>query len=470
MWNLEGHRSSPTAWFIAALVIIPHFAKAQDDPPNPSPLLTDELLFVPPPTQGMARANSSEKVIDAPAVYVVKDLGTLGGTSSTAFGVNASGQVAGSAMSSDRFNHAFITGPDGAGMTRLADGGLGSNGYGINDLGQVTGAQLHAFITGPNGGGLTDIGTLGGTDSAGIGVYTSGQVVGESLTTGNSTYHAFITGPNGVGIRDLGTLGGGYSTAHSINNDGQVAGYSSRWDRYGNFGAFITGPDGTGMTYIGTLGGDYSLGLAINSQGQVTGSAATSGNRIANAFITGPNGVGMTDIGNLGGRGSLGFGINDNGDVVGRAELPDWTSTAFVYRDGLLLDLNALIGVAVSRLTLTQALQINNAGQITAWGVDSESHPSEYHGYLLTPVSLALSKLLMKVQDVGAGESLVVQVTHAQTYYAVPDIQATCAMLTAFLHTVSAQSGKGISQTDAEKLQVDAQTIVVSINCKQNST
>ena len=60
--------------------------------------------------------------------------------------------------------------------------------YGINDAGQVVGESdtaagaHHAFITGPNGVGMTDLGTLGGDYSLAYGINDAGQVVGESNT------------------------------------------------------------------------------------------------------------------------------------------------------------------------------------------------------------------------------------------------------------------------------------------------
>jgi probable HAF family extracellular repeat protein len=54
----------------------------------------------------------------------------------------------------------------------------------------------HAFITGPNGVGMTDLGPLGFNFSTAYGINNVGQVVGYSATPNG--YHAFITGSNGV--------------------------------------------------------------------------------------------------------------------------------------------------------------------------------------------------------------------------------------------------------------------------------
>ena len=159
--------------------------------------------------------------------YSVTDLGTLGGGTSKGYGINASGQVTGEAVTAGGVFHAFLYTP-GSGMIdlRTLRGGT-STGYAINASGQVTGAavtangQLHAFLY-TSGNGMIDLGTLGGGTSKGYGINASGQVTGEAVTAGG-VFHAFLYTPGG-GMIDLGTLGGGTSTGYAINASGQVTG------------------------------------------------------------------------------------------------------------------------------------------------------------------------------------------------------------------------------------------------------
>src|SRR5438445_2790146 len=71
----------------------------------------------------------------------------------------------------------------------------------------------------------TDLGTLGGTSSGAIAVSASGQVVGESTTTGDTATHAF-SWTSGGGMVDLGTLGGTISVSIAVSEPCQMAGSS----------------------------------------------------------------------------------------------------------------------------------------------------------------------------------------------------------------------------------------------------
>ena len=168
--------------------------------------------------------------------------------------------------------------------------------------GQVTGdastagGATHAFRWTPSGG-MQDLGTLGGTTSVAPAINAQGQVTGFADTAGGAQ-HAFRWTPSG-GMRDLGTLGGTTSCAPAINAQGQVTGHA---DTAGGFGhAFRWTPSG-GMRDLGTLGGPFSYASAINARGQVTGFANTASGA-AHAFRWTASG-GMRDLGTLGGPSS----------------------------------------------------------------------------------------------------------------------------------------------------------------------
>ena len=273
--------------------------------------------------------------------YATYDTGRLGGDFAVGFGVNASGQVAGlsylihdTGYHEPLYDHAFLSGPSSltpgqvGAPGKLKDlgtlGGLQSEAFGLNDAGQVTGyaeiaTRAHrAFLSDANGGTLHDLGTLGGTSSVGRSVNAAGEVIGESTLVGGAT-HAFISGANGGPLKDLGTLGGTTSFAHGINASGQVAGNATTAD--GSSHAFLSALNGGVLRDLGTLGGTTSSALGVNDFGQVVGSA-TLANGETHAFLF-SNGV-MTDLNSLLGPGFLGTGyllsatgISNTGYIVG---------------------------------------------------------------------------------------------------------------------------------------------------------
>jgi probable HAF family extracellular repeat protein len=309
----------------------------------------------------------------------VRELEHLGDRYPKSSGINNAGQVVGylETDSGAGSRHAFITGPNGRGMfdlgemfeVELPEGRFrDSYAYGINDDGKVVGYTWNpgpeAFITGPNG---LDYRDLGGRYSVASGINTAGQAVGFVDHPGQ----AFITGPDGKGATELGTLGGLESAASDINDIGQVVG-SSTTTAEAAYHAFITGADGEGMRDLGTLGGLDSYASAINNAGQVVGSSRFTGEEFSgpyHAFITGPDGTGMRDLGTFGGIDSYSYasGINDDGQVVGYSSTASGANHAFITgpAGNDLVDLNSLLDLP-DEVTLTEAVDINNAGQVVA--------------------------------------------------------------------------------------------------------
>jgi probable HAF family extracellular repeat protein len=298
------------------------------------------------------------------------------------FGINDAGQVAGWSYNKGEIStsakYAFITGPDGIGITELgtlAPGGGHSSAHGVNNAGKAVGGSQtaegadHAFITGPDGVGMRDLGTLG-RYSVAKNINDAGQVVGQYGTDGGDGI--FITGPDGIGMRKLGMLG---DSALDINEAGQVVGlfYPTT-----TVHAFITGPDGVGMRDLGTLGGSFSYAHGINEAGQVAGWAGNA-NRTTRAFITGPDGMGMRDLGALADDGGYGSSwahdINDAGQVVGSSSAQGGFSNFHAFITGPngegMMDLNSLVNLPPG-VTLTEATAVNNNGQVVAMGLIPE--------------------------------------------------------------------------------------------------
>jgi probable HAF family extracellular repeat protein len=244
------------------------------------------------------------------------DMGALGGSSTDGRDISDSGQVVGvSYLTGDATYHAFLY--DGTLHDLGTLGGTLSAGDGINDSGQVTGSstttggEFHAFLwtpTTPNGasGTMIDLGTFGGTTN-GLGINDSGQVAGYSHTTGDET-RAFLwtpTTPNGTSgtMIDLGSLGGVHSWARAINTSGQVTGNSTTTGAGDFQHAFLwtpitpNGVDGA-MIDLGTLGGNFSAAIDVNARGHVIGVSNTADNPHARPFVYTSN-SGMVDLATL---------------------------------------------------------------------------------------------------------------------------------------------------------------------------
>lgn len=314
----------------------------------------------------------------AQTVYLVKDLGTLGGTLSAATSVNDGGAIVGYAfLPGDHQARAFYD--DGGGMIDLGTlGGAQSEATHISRMGDVVGSanlpdgSRHAFRW--RGGTLEDLGTLGGTVSIARWVNDRGDVVGSSLGAGDQHERAFLW-RDGV-LTDLGTLGGTDARAYCVNNFGDIVGFAripandelhaALW-RHGM------------LTDLGTLGGWASHAYAINDAGKVCGWSMKVPNYVSHAFVW-SEGV-TIDLGTLGGAYSAAYAINAHGDVVGASVDAQGVRRAFRWDGEKMLDLNALIPAGSDWLLVT-AFAISDDGVIV--GVGRRGDGSS-HAFKLTP-------------------------------------------------------------------------------------
>lgn len=275
-------------------------------------------------------------------------LPTLGGTNASYGGINNRGEIAGLAEED-------IIDPDCPG--KVAVNGLGP---------QVL--DFEAVIWGPRPGEIRKLRPLKG-DSVGIAcsINESSQVVGTSGKCSNTILPGPTAGPHAVlwekdgSVHDLGNLGGTVNpavlavgnSALSINNRGHVSGVSALPNSKVNgcsedslnplcfpFHPFLWTKD-TGMRDLGVLPGDFvGAGLAINNKDEVVGPSFSA---------PGPS---------------------------------SGSPRAFLWRDGRMHDLNALVPPD-SPLYLLIAYGINESGEIAGFGVDAVT--GDVHAFLATP-------------------------------------------------------------------------------------
>ena len=159
----------------------------------------------------------------------IGDLGSLGGLSE-GVSINDSGDIAGYVETSKGgFNHAALL-HDQSIQDLGTLGGNSSYASGINNAGQIVGhsdiskdpnnTTFHAFLYA--NGTMRDLGTLGG-DSMANGINQGGEIVGAASPAGNERQEAVVF--NNGSITDLGNLGG-MSNAQAVNDLGQVVGFS----------------------------------------------------------------------------------------------------------------------------------------------------------------------------------------------------------------------------------------------------
>lgn len=221
----------------------------------------------------------------------VQVLGTLGGSYSSAYGINAGGQAAGTAELDNGDRHAFVSQAGGS-LLDLGTLGTGANSVAdaINDHGVVTGyseidgdGNYRAFVY--ENGAMHALATLGGSYAEGYAINNAGMIAGYSGLAGDAESHAFLYA-NGT-VKDLGSLGGYDSYATGINEAGDVVGASLTGD--GVYHAFLYS-DGQlqdlNSLIDASLGWTLSFAADINDKGQIAARGCKAGNMCADLLLT----------------------------------------------------------------------------------------------------------------------------------------------------------------------------------------
>ena len=311
----------------------------------------------------------------AQSTYWVTDLGSLGGESSSAYGINNNGEIVGDSWTTNGVEHAFLyTGGRMVDLGTLSGRASDeSHARGINNSTQVVGYSIstngsQAFLY--SAGTMIGLGPASAYSEA-YSINDSGQVVGYWY------YGTFLYSGGSMGNL-------GFSSAKCINNNGQIVGWNIiQPSPYGDLTHAFLYDVGTGLKDLGTLGGYASWAQAINTNGQVVGSSMIDYIMYSpeHAFLYSAGT--MTDLGTLGGTnsGSGACSINNSGQVVGSSHTTNGPH-AFLYSGAKMTDLNKLIP-ANPGWTLTRATAINDSGQIVGWGFNPSG---QSHAFLLTPI------------------------------------------------------------------------------------
>jgi probable HAF family extracellular repeat protein len=269
-----------------------------------------------------------------PTAYTLTDLGTLGGNSSLALGLNDAGVIVGNSRTT------------------------------------TNARPLLAFRW--QQGAMSNLGSLpGSTFSRAFSINRDGAAVGEAFTAPSPEISRAVIWAQG-GITDLGTLGAATgAVATDINDRGQITGGSGgravMWDAQGI----------RDLGTISTVATATSRAAAINNHGHVVGRSQTdilnaTGGRVTHGFLW--NGTSMVDLGTLGASTNYSdaFAVNDSSVVVGEAMVESGTYHAWVWRNGTMTSLHP----AEFELRHSRANRINTRGVIVGhvarlWGFAS---------------------------------------------------------------------------------------------------
>jgi probable HAF family extracellular repeat protein len=362
---------------------------------------------------------------NARTTYSVLDLGPLGGAPGAPNHIANNGLIAGAVVTADNKSHAevwFLGLKFDIATPGL--GGLNSFAYSVNEKGQVVGSAETTFTNGDDfcgfnaygvakssttclpfvwqNGVMTKLPTLGGPNGMANSINNRSEAVGWAETTGRDPNNAcgvlqfspVLWGKTGV-IQLKTFSGDPDGVAASINDNGQVVGatgtcaptFSTDSGLYLVERHAMLWEGGVAIN-LGNLGGTGNFGghhaCAINNRGQVVGHSDLSGDTTFHTFIWTWE-TGMQDLGTLSGDfASTAISVNDLGVIVGGSFDSQFNPRAFIWQNGTMTDLNAVLTSNPQKLYLLLANSVNASGEIVGLAVTSDGN---LHGFLAIPDS-----------------------------------------------------------------------------------
>jgi probable HAF family extracellular repeat protein len=255
-----------------------------------------------------------------------------------------------------------------------------------------SGNTCRGFLWEP-GGSLTELPTLGGDNGFATGINNKRRVIGwaetsyEDPTCTSPEVLQFLPFVYDVHTQEISALqvypGDSDGTADTQNDKGQIAGIS------GVCSVAVGGASAIHAVFwenatsapidMGNLGGmAWNTPNSMNNKGEVVGFGNPSGDQNAPpnpiAFYWSQTSGGMQNLGTLPQYlNSIAYAINDSGLIVGAAfNGPNGASHAFIYQDGIMTDMNALM-VGNESLTLLYANDVNDEGVIVGGALYTET-------------------------------------------------------------------------------------------------
>jgi probable HAF family extracellular repeat protein len=357
------------------------------------------------PTQPIGTPSTASEARKVGGGIGIIDLGTLGGNTSYAWGLNSppdgqrllivgesknpAGQTRASYWSYDR-----VSGVKSAATALTTEGDTQSGAWDANEAEQIAGWSYtpvtpgtvspvieRAVLWTPTAVGIL-LGNLGGSRAQPSHINSAGQVIG-TATTANGDSHPFLWDPNpspAGTFSDLGFFSGSDIQPVGRNQDGTIVG-SVRATPADLQTAFVWTSSG-GLVLLPDLGppptgdGVQSYATAINNAGVIVGFVNTAGTHMSAVRWTPTGAGGAYVVQDLGlGTGSRALDINNSDEIVGDYRTRRG-STGFFLSGTTLRELPILSNSAV-------AFRINDRGDVIGFSYFRNAHS---HAVLWTNV------------------------------------------------------------------------------------